>query len=319
MQKYGKNLNLSRDSPIFCIFARLININAFMRYYEVEFSVSPKGDGLQDARDLIAAMAGEAGFEAFEETDGGTKGYVQVALLNRAALDNLKNNFPMPGMTVSYNIKEAEYRDWNEQWEQEGFEPITICDRCCIHDGRHLPQSHYDITITIDAKLAFGTGTHETTRMMVARLLAANMAGKRMLDCGCGTGILAIAALKMGAAMAVGYDIDEWSVDNSLHNAQVNGVADRFEALQGDASAIGRTGGKFNVVAANINRNILLADMPRFCEAMADGAILLLSGFYESDAAAITRQAESLGLRKTHTSGDGGWACLEFRKGGATE
>ena len=319
MQKYGKNLNLRRDSPIFCIFARLININAFMRYYEVEFSVSPKGDGLQDARDLIAAMAGEAGFEAFEETDGGTKGYVQVALLNRAALDNLKNNFPMPGMTVSYNIKEAEYRDWNEQWEQEGFEPITICDRCCIHDGRHLPQSHYDISIAIDAKLAFGTGTHETTRMMVARLLAANMAGKRMLDCGCGTGILAIAALKMGAAMAVGYDIDEWSVDNSLHNAQVNGVADRFEALQGDASAIGRTGGKFNVVAANINRNILLADMPRFCEAMADGAILLLSGFYESDAAAITRQAESLGLRQTHTSGDGGWACLEFRKGGATE
>lgn len=319
MQKYGKNLNLSRDSPIFCIFARLININAFMRYYEVEFSVSPKGDGLQDARDLIAAMAGEAGFEAFEETDGGTKGYVQVALLNRAALDNLKNNFPMPGMTVSYNIKEAEYRDWNEQWEQEGFEPITICDRCCIHDGRHLPQSHYDISIAIDAKLAFGTGTHETTRMMVARLLDANMAGKRMLDCGCGTGILAIAALKMGAAMAVGYDIDEWSVDNSLHNAQANGVADRFEALQGDASAIGRTGGKFNVVAANINRNILLADMPRFCEAMADGAILLLSGFYESDAAAITRQAESLGLRQTHTSGDGGWACLEFRKGGATE
>lgn len=319
MQKYGKNLNLSRDSPIFCIFARLININAFMRYYEVEFSVSPKGDGLQDARDLIAAMAGEAGFEAFEETDGGTKGYVQVALLNRAALDNLKNNFPMPGMTVSYNIKEAEYRDWNEQWEQEGFEPITICDRCCIHDGRHLPQSHYDISIAIDAKLAFGTGTHETTRMMVARLLAANMAGKRMLDCGCGTGILAIAALKMGAAMAVGYDIDEWSVDNSLHNAQVNGVADRLKALQGDASAIGRTGGKFNVVAANINRNILLADMPRFCEAMADGAILLLSGFYESDAAAITRQAESLGLRQTHTSGDGGWACLEFRKGGATE
>ena len=290
-----------------------------MRYYVVEVSVSPTGDGLQDARDLIAAMAGEAGFEAFEETDGGTKGYVQVALLNRAALDNLKNNFPMPGMTVSYNIKEAEYRDWNEQWEQEGFEPITICDRCCIHDGRHLPQSHYDITITIDAKLAFGTGTHETTRMIVARLLAANMAGKRMLDCGCGTGILAIAALKMGAAMAVGYDIDEWSVDNSLHNAQVNGVADRFEALQGDASAIGRTGGKFNVVAANINRNILLADMPRFCEAMADGAILLLSGFYESDAAAITRQAESLGLRQTHTSGDGGWACLEFRKGGATE
>lgn len=308
---------MRRDSPIFCIFARLININAFMRYYEVEFSVSPKGDGLQDARDLIAAMAGDAGFEAFEETDGGTKGYVQTTLLDRTALDDLANNFPMPGVKVSYTIKEAEYRDWNEQWEQEGFEPIAIGDRCCIHDGRHLPQSHYDITIGIDAKLAFGTGTHETTRMMVERLLAADMTGKRMLDCGCGTGILAIAALKMGAAMAVGYDIDEWSVENSRHNATANGVADRFTALQGDASAIDRTEGKFNVVAANINCNILLADMPRFCEAMAEGALLLLSGFYESDAQAITRCAEALGLSPAHTASSGHWACLEFRKGPA--
>lgn len=173
-----------------------------MKYYEVEFKITAPADAMQDARDLIAALAGDEGFEAFEETDCGTRGYVQTGAFDGGAIDRLVEDFPMDGVKIAYTIKDAEYRDWNEQWEENGFEPITIGSRCCIHDGRHLPQSHFDITIEINARLAFGTGTHETTRMMVACLLDARLDGKAMLDCGCGTGILAITALKLGAARA---------------------------------------------------------------------------------------------------------------------
>lgn len=283
-----------------------------MEYYEVEFNISTTGCSLQDARDIIAAMAGDAGFEAFEETACGTKGYVQTSMFDSNAIETLVGNFPMPGAKISYTVKEAEYKDWNEQWEKEGFEPIVIGDNCCIHDGRHLPGQDYRIMVGIDAKLAFGTGNHETTRMVVASLLESSMEGKSMLDCGCGTGILAIIALKAGATKAVGYDIDEWSVENSRHNAEENGVMDHFAVLKGDASIINELKEKFDVVTANINRNILLADLPMFCSAMNDKARLIVSGFYEEDAIVIKQHAEALGLTLANARHENGWVCLEF-------
>lgn len=283
-----------------------------MRYYEVEFDITADDAIMQDARDLVAALAGDSGFEAFEETGHGTKGYVQTELLNLKAIDELIECFPMDGVKITYTVKDAEYRDWNEQWEQNGFEPITIGDRCCIHDGRHLPTKPFGLEIEINARLAFGTGTHETTRMIVTDLLDTELDGKAFLDCGCGTGILAIAALKLGAASAVGYDIDEWSVSNALHNAETNHVSDRFTAMQGDASLLDSMREKFDVVAANINRNILLADMERFCSRMKSGSTLILSGFYTEDADAICQRAGELGLRLTRADNDGNWSCLMF-------
>ena len=204
-----------------------------MKYFEAEFTISPYSS---DASDMLAALAGEAGFETFEETDTGLKGYVQQSLFSEEALRDVLNDFPFEGVTITYAIREAEDRDWNEQWEQEGFEPITIKDHLVIHDGRHLPEGSFPVAIEIDAKLAFGTGTHETTRMICATLLDSDLHNKRILDCGTGTGILSICALKLGAREAIGYDIDEWSADNARHNAVINRVDDRFQSLLGDAT-----------------------------------------------------------------------------------
>lgn len=277
----------------------------------------------QDAQDILSALAGEAGFETFEETATGLKGYVQQALFDEDTLQQVLEEFPFENVTLSYSILEAEDKDWNEQWEQEGFEPIIINlppskgkGNLIIHDGRHLPSDNNlqpsSIMIEIDAHLAFGTGTHETTRMICGMLLDMQLDGLRVLDCGCGTGILGICALKVGAASVVGYDIDEWSADNTRHNAVINRVDDRLTALCGDANVLSGFSAEFNVVLANINRNILLNDMERFRNVMAPHAQLVLSGFYKNDCALLESKAQTLGLSLKATRSDGDWACLLF-------
>lgn len=277
-----------------------------MKYFEVDFTISPYS---VDASDVLAAMAGEVGFETFEETVTGLKGYVQQSLFDVSVLKTALEDFPFEDTTISYDIREAEDRDWNEQWEQEGFEPIVISENLIIHDGRHLPDSTPDIAIEIDAKLAFGTGTHETTRMICSTLLELQPKG-RVLDCGTGTGILSICALKLGAQEAVGYDIDEWSVDNARHNAVINQVDNRFTSLLGDASILNKVEGSFDLVMANINRNILLNDMPQFVSKMNADATLILSGFYTDDCQILIEKAQTLGLTLQQQKEDQQWACL---------
>ena len=286
-----------------------------MKYYEVNFTIEAPAELMQDARDILSALAGEAGFETFEDTDEGVKGYVQQGLFDEALLKALIGDFPLPSCTVAYTVSEAEDKDWNEQWEQQGFEPIVVNDTLVIHDGRHLPSDIKPQTsIEIDAHLAFGTGTHETTRMMVGQLMSLDLTDKRVLDCGTGTGILGIAALKLGAREAVGYDIDEWSADNARHNAVINMVDGQFTSLLGDASILKEVSGQFDVVLANINRNILLGDMEAFVGKMAPHSTLLLSGFYEQDIPMLEEKAASLGLKKQTQQHDGDWACLMFMR-----
>ena len=294
-----------------------------MKYYEVDFIMTPC---TQDAQDILSALAGEAGFETFEETATGLKAYVQQALFDEDALHFALEGFPFENITITYSIQEAEDKDWNEQWEQEGFEPISLPlppskgkGNLTIHDGRHLPNEVSQLSIEIDAHLAFGTGTHETTRMICSMLLDMPLAGKRVLDCGCGTGILGICALKLGADSVVGYDIDEWSADNTRHNAVINRVDDRLTALCGDASVLSNftttpddLSSGFHLVLANINRNILLNDMERFRSVMAPKAQLILSGFYKNDCALLESKAQTLGLSLKATRTDGDWACLLF-------
>lgn len=284
-----------------------------MKYFEVDFRITCAEECMmQDARDLLAAMAGDAGFETFEETATGLKGYVQQSLFERSLLDETLREFPFEDVTISYEVSEADNQDWNATWEAEGFEPIVVGDgKIVVHDGRHLPETPAEISIEIDAKLAFGTGNHETTRMMLAALLDLGTPQK-MLDCGTGTGILAIAALKLGATKAVGYDIDEWSVDNARHNAVINRVDERFTSLLGDASILDTLDETFDLVMANINRNILLNDLPRFVQKMHKGSTLLLSGFYEEDCKLLVEKCEDLGLKLAGSRQENGWACLQF-------
>ena len=289
-----------------------------MKYYELNFTISPCS---QDAQDVLSALAGEAGCETFEETTTGLKAYIQQQLFDEDALKLVLDSFPFENTSISYSIQEAEDKDWNEQWEQEGFEPIIVGDgRLIIHDGRHLPQDQFlnfhnsslPTEIEIDAHLAFGTGTHETTRMICSLLLDMPLKGKRVLDCGCGTGILGICALKLGADSVVGYDIDEWSADNTRHNAVINQVDNNMTALCSDATVLDGFSTEFNLVMANINRNILLNDMERFRSVMTSGASLILSGFYKEDCALLESKAQSLGLSLQATRTDGDWACLLF-------
>lgn len=270
---------------------------------------------MQDARDILAAMAGDAGFETFEETEEGLKGFVQQALFESEVLEAVLEEFPFEGVSISYEIQEAEDQDWNAAWEAEGFEPIIIGDgQMVVHDGRHLPEMPANISIEIDAKLAFGTGNHETTRMMLSALSTLTPSPSTILDCGTGTGILAIAALKLGAKKAVGYDIDEWSVDNARHNAVINRVDERFTPMLGDATLLDSMDETFDVVMANINRNILLNDLPRFVQKMHVGSTLLLSGFYEEDMLQLINKANELGLTLVRKCTENKWGCLVFIK-----
>lgn len=286
-----------------------------MKYLVAEFKIECQDGMIQIARDLLTDALGEAGFETFEDTEDGIKGYVQESLFDENAMNDVISNFMLPDVSINANIQEAEYKNWNEEWEEAGFERININDSITIYDARHDDGNGIasGISIGIETKQAFGTGTHETTRMIVSTLLNIDLKGKRVLDCGCGTGILGIAASKLGASEVVGYDIDEWSSENAIHNAGLNGVGN-MNVMLGDASVLKSVEGKFDVVLANINRNILLADMPAFVSVMADESLLILSGFYASDVDLLIEKASSLGLSKIDSKSDSEWTCLVLKK-----
>ena len=283
-----------------------------MKYFEVDFQLSPLS---QDACDILAALTADAGFESFEETQHGIRGYVQQPLLDRQALEDIVNNFPIMGTNIIYTINKAEDKDWNEQWEQEGFEPIIVGNnRLAIHDGRHLPSQPADISVEIDARLAFGTGTHETTQMICEWMLDMPMKDLRVMDAGCGTGILGIVALKLKANHVTAYDIDEWSSDNTRHNAVINRVDSQLSVYCGDASLLDTKTADYDLVLANINRNILLNDMPRFCQIMKQDAKLILSGFYTEDIPLLEARGKELGLTLTGAKNRDKWASIIMQR-----
>lgn len=283
-----------------------------MKYFEVDFQLSPLS---QDACDILAALTADAGFESFEETQHGIRGYVQQPLLDRQALEDIVNNFPIMGTNIIYTISETEDKDWNEQWEQEGFEPIIVGNnRLAIHDGRHLPSQPADISVEIDARLAFGTGTHETTQMICEWMLDMPMKDLRVMDAGCGTGILGIVALKLKASHVTAYDIDEWSSDNTRHNAVINHVDSQLSVYCGDASLLDFKTADYDLVLANINRNILLNDMPHFCQIMKQDAKLILSGFYTEDIPLLEARGKELGLTLTGAKNRDKWASIIMQR-----
>ena len=287
-----------------------------MKYLVAKFKIATSEDLLQVCKDLLADSAAEAGFESFEETQEGLEAYVQKELFDKVALDASIADFPIEGTDISYTIEDAEDKDWNEEWEEQGFDPICVDDQVLIYDAKH-PELHPTtspdhIEIGIEAKLAFGTGNHETTRMIVSTLLNMNLYKMRVLDCGCGTGILGLVASKLGANEVVGYDIDEWSVENAKHNAQLNGV-DNLEVYFGNASVINHISGVFDVVLANINRNILLEDMKSFRGVLNEGGYMILSGFYEEDIPVLLEKAKEFGLYESGRRTDNNWACLVLK------
>lgn len=278
-----------------------------MKYLEFSFRTLPCTETVND---VLSAVLGEAGFESFVEQPSGINAYIQKDLYDEEAFKEAITNFPLPDTRIEYSYQEAEDKDWNEEWEKNFFQPIIIGDRCVIHSTFHqdVPQAEYDIVI--NPQMAFGTGHHETTSLIIGELLDNDLQGKSLLDMGCGTSILAILARMRGAAPCTAIDIDEWCVRNSLENISLNSV-DCIDVFQGDASSL-EGKGPFDIIIANINRNILLNDLPQYVRCMHPGSELYMSGFYIDDIPVIQAEAERNGLHLVHHREKNRWAAVKF-------
>ena len=278
-----------------------------MKYFEFTFNTNPCTETVND---VLAAVLGEAGFESFVEREGGLSAYIQQSLCNEETIKNALADFPLPDTRITYSYVEAEDKNWNEEWEKNFFQPIVIGDRCVIHSTFHtdVPKAEYDIVI--NPQMAFGTGHHETTSLIIGELLDSELQGKSLLDMGCGTSILAILARMRGAAPCTAIDIDELCVSNSIENIELNQVTD-ITVEQGDAAALAGKG-PFDIVIANINRNILLNDMKQYIACMHPGSELYMSGFYVDDIPVIREEAERNGLSFVHHKEKNRWAAVRL-------
>lgn len=280
-----------------------------MKYIEAIFQITPE---TETAKDILSSLLGEIGFESFVYNEGGMEAYIQKKLWNEELLAATIAEFPLENVTISYKAEEAEDKNWNEEWEKNFFQPIVIKDRCVIHSTFHknVPQAEYDILI--NPQMAFGTGHHETTSLMIEFILETDMTGKRVLDMGCGTSILAILASMKGAAELEAIDIDNWCVENSRDNFKLNNITN-ITAEEGDASLL--AGKKpFDVIIANINRNILTNDMHAYTACLKDGGVIFFSGFYTEDIPVIRESAEKNGLTYVSHKVKNNWSAVMFRK-----
>jgi ribosomal protein L11 methyltransferase len=294
-----------------------------MNYIQLTLTPTPFSEA---ASDVLSSLLADLGFDSFETEADCLQAYCPEALYDAEAVRALLADLPLPDLTCTFTEQHIEAQDWNETWEREAFVPIVVDDRCVIHapGAEGLPACRYDLTLT--PRMSFGSGHHETTAQMLRRILDTPMEGRRVLDMGCGTGVLGILAARCGAAYVRAIDIDDWACRNAEENAALNGVT--LDVACGDASLLalpqdsstGHAEGSqaddalFDVVLANINRNILLADMAAYVRRMAPGAHLMMSGFYTEDLPSIRTCAEGLGLSFVDAGDKNNWVCVEFRK-----
>jgi len=275
-----------------------------MNYIEYNFTVSPTEMGAE----ILMAELAEVGFDSFEDTPTGIKAYIPKDSWNEHILQDiyLLSN---PEFTISYQITEIEQVNWNEEWEKN-FSPIVVEDLCTVRANFHpVPNTRYDIVIT--PKMSFGTGHHETTYMMLQQLLPLSLEGAKVLDMGCGTGILAIMAALRGARDITAIDIDPWCVENATENVQQNDCS-FITIKEGDVSLI--AGEQYNLILANINRNILLSDIPAYTQALLPLGLLLVSGFYVEDLPAIKEKCQKIGLTYLSHIERNRWVSAKFQR-----
>ena len=260
-----------------------------MNYIEVKITLTPCTDVCTD---LLSAFLGEIGFESFMPFENGLLAYIQQPLFDERLM---KQQFALNPVdcAIDYTISEIPDRNWNEEWEKNYFMPILIKDRCVVHSSFHtdIPKVEYDILI--DPKMSFGTGHHETTSSMMEMMLETSFVGKTVLDMGCGTAILAILASLRGAKSVTAVDIDEWAYKNACENVSLNHISN-IEVLLGGSERI--VGNKYDIILANINRNILLENMKTYASCMSENSELYMSGFYKEDIPVICEEAERCGL-----------------------
>jgi len=277
-------------------------------YYALRLDVEPCST---DATDLLAYLLGEAGYESFVPDEHGLTAYIRAELFSDSAVRDALAEFPFNAV-VTASPEFVEGRDWNAEWERNYFKPIVVGDRCVVHSSFHtdIPTAEYDIVI--DPKMAFGTGHHATTSLILTHLLDMHLAGKSLIDVGTGTGILSILAAMRGAVPVTGIEIDRFAWENACENVRLNSHPE-IAVLCGDAALLDALS-PADVVVANINRNVIIADIARYARAMRPGATLLLSGFYTEDCDLVEEAARTCGLEPASRSARDNWACVEILK-----
>lgn len=265
-----------------------------------------------DITDVMAALLADEGYESFVADDCGLTAYIRADQFSDHAVGNAVALLPFE-TDITKSVKVVEGQDWNHEWEKNYFKPIVVGNRCVIHSSFHtdVPSAEYDIVI--DPKMAFGTGHHATTSQVISALLDLNLEGMTVTDMGSGTGILAILAAMRGAKRVNAIEIDTPAWENALENIALNGVENKITMLNGDATLL-PTLPAANVFLANINRNIITADLGAYTDACAPGADIILSGFYEADIPVIMAVASPLGLTETGHTTLNEWCCLKLRK-----
>lgn len=270
-------------------------------YLEYDFTLTPKDPW----SDVLAAELGDLGFESFSETETGLKAYILKDSFNSISFENLLTF--NSECSVKFNVSEIPKENWNLEWEKN-FHPINVNDVCSIRAPFH-PDPKLPIDIIIEPKMSFGTGHHETTYLMVEFLLEMDFTNLKVLDMGCGTGVLAILAKKKGAKDVDAIDIDNWCYVNSIENIERNDCQD-IKVYEGDVALI--KGNIYNVIIANINRNILLEDIKLYSRSLANGGTLLLSGFYVEDIESIVAECAKYGLKLEDQAVKNNWVALKF-------
>lgn len=278
-----------------------------MNYIELQLILSP------DFADILTAELAELGFESFAETDEGLNAYVPEADFNAGEVAELVARYQAQ-TAIAYTVTSLEKKNWNAEWEQN-YQPIEVMAEAGsvrVRASFHVPDNRFTHDLLINPKMSFGTGHHETTHMMMQQQLGIDQAGKTVLDVGSGTGILAILAVKLGATDALAFDIEEWAVENAIENAALNHCP-QVRVSGGTIEGVSASE-QFDVVLANINRNVLLAEIPAYVSHLNPGGYLLVSGFYEHDAPDITRKAVESGLSVVTQLARNQWASVLFRK-----
>jgi len=273
-------------------------------YLEYQFKVSP----LQPGSEILIAELGYAGFESFVENEDGITAYIQSQEFKEDLLGDIQI-LNSDEFEISYTSKEIEQVNWNSEWEKN-FNPIIVSNKCSVRAPFHeKPNTEYDIVI--EPKMSFGTGHHATTHMMLQHILNNKWDGKRVLDMGCGTGVLAILAEMKGAAYLDAIDIDNWCYLNTLENVERNNCKN-INVYEGTAELLEDK--QYDVVIANINRNILLEDIPTYSKCLSSGGKLFLSGFYTEDIPAIEEVCNKNGLKFEDKLVEDNWTAVTFIK-----
>lgn len=283
-----------------------------MNYIEVNFTITANESAeinAQMAREILVAELGALNFDSFVNTDTGLQAYVQEADFIEEEVRDLYI-LHNPEFSITLDIVTIEQQNWNAEWEKN-FEPIEVDGKCVVRASFHAKKD-VEFDIVIEPKMSFGTGHHETTHQMIAQLMNMDVSGKRVLDMGCGTGILAILACMKGSNSITGIDIDEWAFENTLENIR-NNKCSQIIVKQGGAELLNNC--SYDVILANINRNILLNDMDAYTKTMSRGGQIVFSGFYVTDISHIDTKARSLGLRLLRQSEKNNWAALVYQMG----